>query len=193
MQRILMVFGVTAGLLVAGAVTAARAAGPWRAQLVDAETKAPLEGVVVVALWTKHIRGPGGASSEYYDSEEVLTDREGRFTIQPRSFFSLNPLVYFKGPKFVIFKPGYGQEVWPGYKEADQWPEEKRKALGLYENLLQLDGIVLQMPRWRTLEARKKYIEMFYIPTGLSLNREKIPLLEKAVTEEEQRAVGYGD
>jgi hypothetical protein len=43
------------------------------------------------------------------------------------------------------------------------------------------------------LEARKKYIEMFYIPTALSLNREKIPLLEKAVTEEEQRAVGYGD
>jgi hypothetical protein len=183
-----------ASVLLLAEAPLATAAGPWRAQIVDAETKQPLEGVVVVALWTKNIRGPGGAGGNYYDSQEVLTDKDGRFTIASRTFFSLNPLVFFRGPEFVFFKPGYGQEVWRGwYTEARQWPEEKRKRLGTYSELLQLDGIVLEMPRLRTLEERKAYIDrIFYIPADILLNWHKAPLLQQA-EREERRAVGYRD
>lgn len=75
------------------------AAGPWKAQIVDAQTKQPLEGVVVVAAWWRATRTLGGPSEEYHDSEEVVTDKAGRFSIRARRYSSLNPLVFFKGPE----------------------------------------------------------------------------------------------
>lgn len=190
MKRILMGLSLASVLLLAEAPLAT-AAGPWRAQIVDAETKQPLDGVIVLAVWWKRIRGLGGASQDYYDSEEVLTDQEGRFTIAPRTFFSLNPLAFFTGPEFVFFKPGYGREVWPGwYREAKQWPEEKRKRLGRYFELLQLDGIVFELPRLRSLEERKKYQDRILVGFA-TVPPEKTPLLEKAITEE-RRTIDYG-
>src|SRR2546422_11208690 len=76
----------------------AEAAGPWQAQVVSAETKQPLEGVVVLAWWTRHVRSFGGPSEEYRDSHEALTDKDGRFRIPSRWVFSLNPLMFFSGP-----------------------------------------------------------------------------------------------
>lgn len=171
--------------------TAGETAGPWKAQVVDAESKQPLEGVVVLAWWTRHVRSFGGPSQEYYDSEEVLTDKDGRFTIAARSFFSLNPLVFFRGPFFFIFKPRYGEGMWPGYKDSEMWSEEKRKALSTYAQLFQLDGIVIEMPRLRTIEERRNYLGT-YRGNFLVTPREKMPLLQKAITEE-RRAVGYRD
>lgn len=153
-------------------------AGPWNAQIIDAETKQPLGGAVVLAWWTRHVRSFGGPSSEYYDSQEVLTDKEGRFAIAARSFFSFNPLVFFRGPRFLIFKPGYGRGIWPGGKERERWPEEN------------LDSIVIQMPRLRSLDERRQFIVRGLSTPDIPL--EKMLLLEKAITEE-RRAVGYRD
>ncbi len=155
----------------------ATAAGPWKAQIVDAETKQPLEGVVVLAVWTRHVRSFGGPSSEYYDSQEVLTDKEGRFTIAPRSFFSLNPLVFYRGPRFLIFKPGHGRAVWPGGRKGEVWPEGS------------LESIVIAMARLRTLEERREYLKD--VRSGfVTVPLDRTPLLEGAITEE-RRAVGY--
>src|SRR5437867_12742423 len=82
-------------MLELGALRSAEAAGPWQAQAVSAETRQPLEGVVVLAWWTRHVRSFGGPSEEYRDSQEVPTDRDGRFKIDSRWFFSPNPLVFF--------------------------------------------------------------------------------------------------
>src|SRR3990170_3762971 len=50
------------------------AAGPWKAQIVDAETGRPLEGVVVLAVWIRYTASVGGwAGAKYYASEEVVT------------------------------------------------------------------------------------------------------------------------
>src|SRR5882762_4876870 len=136
----------------------AEAAGPWQAQVVSAETKQPLEGVVVLAWWTKHVRSFGGPSEEYRDSQEVLTDKDGRFTIASRWFFSLNPLVFFRGPFFFLFKPGYGYFRWPGFEGSEEWPKEKQKELGTAAKLLQLDGIVLEVPRLESIEQRREYL-----------------------------------
>src|SRR5882724_6437747 len=169
-----------------GALPSAEAAGPWQAQVVSAETKQPLEGVVVLAWWTRHARSFGGPSEEYRDSQEVLTDKDGRFTIASRWFFSLNPLVFFRGPFFAFFKSGYGQDRWPGYEELGQ---ERRKALAMYANLLQLDGIVLEMPRLHDMEQRRKHLQRLEIQ-GLGVPLEKRPLLQNAVVEE-RKALGY--
>jgi hypothetical protein len=156
----------------------ATAAGPWKAQVVDAETKRPLEGVVVVAVWFRATRTFGGPSEEYYESQEILSDKDGWFTIAAQSFFSLNPLVFFRGPHFLIFKPGYGRGIWPGGRQREVWPEEN------------LDSIVIEMPRLRTLEERRKYIGRVKVGF-VDVPQNKTPLLEKAIAEE-RRAVGYG-
>ena len=177
MQRSFLVVSLTALLFLAAEVLPAAASGPWRAQIVDAETKQALQGVVVLAVWTRHVRGLGGPSSEYHHSEEVLTDQDGRFTIPARSFFSLNPLVFFRGPRFLIFKPGYGWGIWPGGKQRERWPEED------------LENIVIELPRLKTLDERKEYLSK--VGAGFStVPPEKTPLLEKAITEE-RRAVGF--
>ncbi|MCI0372142.1 MAG: hypothetical protein L0214_12410 [candidate division NC10 bacterium] len=144
---------------------------------MDAETKQPLEGVVVLAVWTRHVRSFGGPSSEYHDSEEVLTDKDGRFTIAARSFFSLNPLVFFRGPRFLIFKPGYEQALWPGGTQREIWPEGN------------LEGIIIEMPALKSLNERKEYLGR--VGVGFStVPPEKTPLLERAMTEE-RKALGY--
>ena len=173
-----------------GLLTGAEAAGPWQAQVVSAETKQPLEGVVVLAWWTRHVRSLGGPSEEYRDSQEILTGKDGRFTIASRWFFSLNPLVFFRGPFIAMFKPGYGDYSWPGYAGSETWPKEKRKALQTEAQLLQLDGIVLEMPTLRNAEERKEYLKRIEIRVSAVL-LERRPLMQKAVVEE-RRTLGYG-
>jgi hypothetical protein len=164
------------------------AAGPWKAQVVDAETKRPLEGVVVLAWWTRSVRSFGGPSEEYRDSEEVLTDKDGRFTIAPRSFWSLNPLVFFRGPFVAMFKPGYGGFRWPGYERSEAWPTEKRESLQTAAQLLQLEGIVLEMPRLRTAEQRNEYLNAVDVQ-ALAVPLDKQPLTRQAIAEE-RRSLG---
>src|SRR5215470_5163133 len=135
------------------------AAGPWQAQVVAGDTKQPLEGVVVLAWWTQHVRSFGGPSEDYRDSQEVLTDKDGRFTIESRWFFSLNPLVFFRGPFVAMFKPGYGDYEWPGYQGSETWPKEKREALRTEAQLLQLDGIVLEMSMLPDATKREEYLK----------------------------------
>src|SRR5262245_26393362 len=172
------------------ALAAAEAAGPWQAQVVSAETKQPLEGVVVLAWWARHVRSFGGPSEDYRDSQEVLTDEDGRFTIESRWFFSLNPLVFFRGPFVAMFKPGYGDYEWPGYKGSEAWPKEKREALRTEAQLLQLDGIVLEMPTLIDAGQRKQYLKHLEVRV-LTVPHDRRPLFQKAIHAERQ-ALGYG-
>jgi hypothetical protein len=166
----------------------AEAAGPWQAQVVGADSEQPLEGVVVLAWWTRNVRSFGGPSEDYRDSQEVLTGRDGRFTIESRWFFSLNPLVFFRGPFVAMFKSGYGDYGWPGYAGSETWPKEKRKALQTEAQLLQLDGIVLEMPALSTGEQREEYLKhLSGRISGVPLD--KRPLMQRAVMEE-RKALG---
>ena len=174
-----------------GAVPRAEAAGPWQAQLVSTDSKQPLEGVVVLAWWTRHVRSLGGPSEEYRDSQEVLTDKDGRFTIESRWFFSLNPLVFFRGPFVAMFKSGYGDYGWPGYAGSETWPKEKRKALQTEAQLLQLDGIVLEMPVLPNTEQRAKYLaDLSGRISGVPHDR--CPLMQEAIMEERKALESRG-
>ncbi|MBI5454323.1 MAG: carboxypeptidase regulatory-like domain-containing protein [Deltaproteobacteria bacterium] len=85
------------------------AAGPWKGKVIDAETKEPLEGAVVLAIWDRAYRTPTGDSSYFYNSKEVLTDKDGRFEIPSYAPINFLPIIsYIRGPYFTIFKPGYG-------------------------------------------------------------------------------------
>ena len=167
----------------------ADAAGPWQAQVVAGDTKQPVEGVVVLAWWTRNVRSFGGFSEDHRDSQEVLTDKDGRFTIEPRWFFSLNPLVFFRGPFVAMFKPGYGDYEWPGYRGSETWPKEKREALRTEAQLLLLEGIVLEMPLLVSVGQREEYLKhLSGRISGVPLD--KRPLMQEAVREE-RKTLGY--
>jgi len=144
---------------------------------------------VVLAWWTRSVRSLGGFSEEYRDSQEVLTDKDGRFTIESRWFFSLNPLVFFSGPFVAMFKPGYGDYEWPGYKGSETWPKEKRDSLATAAQLFQLEGVVVEMGVLASVDQRKEYLKRLVVPNVI-VPLDRRPLLQRAI-EQERRALGY--
>ena len=128
MQRgsvFLMVVALVVSLL---APQAAVAAGPWQAQVVDAETGQPLEGVVVLMYWIKYTGSfAGWAGGEFYDAEEVVTGPDGRFVVPSRWVFTLNPFKKVTRD-MVIFKPGYGHWRFRDAMEWEKLPDWERKA-----------------------------------------------------------------
>jgi len=96
-------------------------AATFKGRVIDAETKEPIEGAVVVAKWLKERATIAGPSLELKDVKEALTDKNGEWVIKgPRGrsggdittiFTFLTGIYYTKAPEFIIFKPGYCS--WP--------------------------------------------------------------------------------
>ena len=109
---------------------------PWTAQVVDAATGQPVQGVVVLAYWIKYTASFGGwGGSEFYDSQEVVTGPDGRYAIQPRPSYTL-PGVNKVSAEILIFKPGYGRWAY-------------RSARG--------EEVVIELPPLKTREERLKF------------------------------------
>jgi len=83
--------------------------GPYYGKVVDMETKQPLEGAVVLADYYTWLWGsPGGPSVYFLDTQEVVTDKNGEFKIEPLNAFAFRPISTFNSyPGFRIFKPRY--------------------------------------------------------------------------------------
>ena len=94
-------------VLLAGCGHLVYADGPYHGRVIDQETKHPIEGAAVLAVWWKRAPGPGHPSISFYDAQETLTDQDGNFTIAGIRGGSLNPLAIIQEPLFTIFKPGY--------------------------------------------------------------------------------------
>jgi hypothetical protein len=148
-------------------------AGPWKGQVVDKDGGKPVEGAVVLARWEKRYTSFVGemGGNEYHDSEEVVTDAEGRFVIAARQTWTLNPLSEIYGPEFFIFKPGYGR--WQ-FRDFDSW--------GLKDAIVSADrtraewrrftaeGAVLELPRLKTSEQRLEFVRSMR-PHGVPSDR----------------------
>ncbi len=92
----------------------------YSGRVIDAETKKPIEGVIVVATWLKELII--SKEKSIYDVQETLTDRDGRWSLSipegkiDKLFLERIPLTgksitEVVGPHFVVFKPGYCS--WP--------------------------------------------------------------------------------
>ena len=79
----------------------------FRGRVIDAETKQPIEGAVVVVLYKKWgFGGPGGGNTLPFDAKETLTDKNGEFYF-PSYTTIIGPLSRTSRADFIIFKPGY--------------------------------------------------------------------------------------
>lgn len=104
--RILQIIFVSLLLVICNHYAYAGVFGPFSGKVVDAETKKPIEGVVVLIEWRQ---GHLFAGSTFVDAQETLTDKEGEFYIPGVWIF--NPwkrLMMKASTYFLIYKSGYG-------------------------------------------------------------------------------------
>lgn len=84
----------------------------FEGRVVNLDTKEPIEGAVVVAIYHVRMFGPIlpiFSGSEIADIQETLTDSHGFFFIPSNIFFYPWPTTLGgETTVFIIFKPGYG-------------------------------------------------------------------------------------
>lgn len=102
--------------------------GPFSGKVIDAETKEPIEGAVVLVVWNKDIYGsPGGPSAYFNNVKETLTDKNGEFFIEKYYGFTINPLARIRNASssLIIYKPGY--IVFPSHMYFSKFPKSPFK------------------------------------------------------------------
>ena len=113
-------------------------------KVIDAETKEPLEGAAVLAVYYTEKPSPGGPVSFYREAQETVTDKNGEFTIPSITFTTFKFFEFFrKYPLFTIFKPGYG--AFPDHKDV------KPRSLPAKQYT------IIELPRLKTREERIRY------------------------------------
>lgn len=98
--------------------------GPYKGRIIDAETKQPIEGVVILGVWYKETPTVAGAVSSYYDAMETVTDKDGEFEILG---LGLKILSNVAPMNVLIFRAGYehlGLWPWESFK-GDEILKEK--------------------------------------------------------------------
>lgn len=142
--------------------------GPWRGQVVDAETNKPLEGVVVFACWDKSYEFPLPLSGGYYTMQEIVTGPDGQFVIASCPFCATwFPLSIIEGPKFTIVKPGYGYWEFQGYTkevteaisrgqyvDRDSWIDKRKKVFN------QGEDVTIALPPLKTADERQRFYSL---------------------------------
>jgi hypothetical protein len=151
-MREIIVFFIFIYVLTMTAIPAL-AAGPWKGKIIDIETKEPIEGAVVLAVWQRAYRTPAGDNTYFYNAKEVLTDKEGRYEIPSYRPINLLPIIsYIREPEFTIFKPGYLSLSSRHLDEnvIDNPAEFKRNG-----NMYRLSPGIMELPKLKTREERR--------------------------------------
>jgi len=99
-------------VLLGGPLDVASADGPYSGKVIDAETKEPIEGAVVVFVWMKRVNLLVQNRQMYEAAKETMTDKNGEFKLS--GYTLTNIFAYFgvQPPWIIIFKPGYGDFPW---------------------------------------------------------------------------------
>lgn len=147
----------------------------YQGKVIDAETKEPLVGAVVLAIWYREAPGLGGHGpvESYHDALEVLTDAQGEFTVPAKTH--LTAIGKIREPKLVIYYPGYGF-----FPSLQAYPQEDKKVRAAYERRF----FQVELIKLKTREERMKVIDY---PVWISdVPDEKMPNLVRLVNKEVQ-------
>jgi hypothetical protein len=121
-----------------------RPRGPYRGQVIDADTKAPILGAIVAAYWMRERIYPFHSARERYAVREVLADADGRFVLDAHDI-EVNAPRRTLHPEFRIFVPGYG--AFPGYQ---------REPRGFTGGVFWGSGRSVELPRLESRQDRVK-------------------------------------
>lgn len=126
-----------------------RPRGPYRGQVIDAQTKAPLAGAVVVALWWRNRVYPFHSVAEHYAVRETITDTAGRFELDAKDVEEGAPRWTYH-PEFLIFQSGYGS-----------FPRKYVSPKGFTGGIFEGQGAVVELPRLVDREDRRQHLWLF--------------------------------
>ena len=136
-------------------------------RLIDADTKEPIEGAVVVLSWHEERPAPpDGGGMRFKDVKETKTDKDGKWTIDgPKgrklgNFLSivsfLTRMYITKPPQFIIFKPGYCS--WPQGLFIESCKEKIKYELNSQGHYKLGEGEVIELPILVSREDRLRNI-----------------------------------
>jgi hypothetical protein len=173
----------------------------FKGRVIDAESKAPIKGAVVVAIYYSSpiITGPGGGSPYIIHVKETLTDGNGVFVI-PTYTTLIQPNSMENSAEFIIYKPGYGS--YPGGKATPDRhyvnPEEyfsgelgaKREMhweSGSQSKIIPVTLGLVELVKLETREERLKAIPSWVFGSASIDISESTPLLQEAINQEHKR------
>ncbi len=146
--------------------------GPYRGRVVDAETKQPLEGAVILALWDQDKVSPLSFSSVRYAVRETVTDADGRFVVDAKAVEEHAPRRTLH-PYFAAFLPGYAAYGTSGFPE-------RTFRQGEFTG----EGATIGLGRLKSAQERLRQLD-WASPYGFSEDPFKdIPLFVRAVNRE---------
>jgi len=136
---------------------------PYYGRVIDTETKEPLEGAAVLAVYLTQKPSPGGPVLFYREAQETVTDKNGEFKIPSLTLTNFKFLHFFQSyPDFTIFKPEYGCYPWHKDVKPRVLPAKQYVTIELprlktrEERLLNTDNFPRSVPD----EKMKKLIEL---------------------------------
>lgn len=146
-------------------------AGPYRGQVIDAETKEPLVGAVVLVYWNLFAL-VSGHPERFLAAEETLTDARGQFSIGAHPPSAPLPGTKVSEPHISILKPGYAP--FPFGHTAPPWP---RRGYSELLGMMQQSPVVIELPR---LKTRAEANRMLDLVNPLAVPEERIPKMIEA-------------
>jgi hypothetical protein len=166
----------------------------FRGRVIDQESKAPIEGAVVVVLYEKwEFGGPAGGNTLPMDAKETLTNKAGEFYF-PAYRTLIGPLSRVSDVSFIIFKPGY---ISVTRIDGIEIPEEKY--FTIEKDKVETEGIITHVDRWdRTLmfkgllgivelkrpKNREDFIKGSPGAPSAEYRSNRLPLLFKAINQD---------
>jgi len=149
----------------------------FKGRVIDADTKEPVAGAAVLAVYYGGYNTVAGSVSYAVDAQEKLTDENGEFTIPEVEYWS-EKVTGRPRANLTIFKPEYG--VFPGHKNSNavgvnkSWPPREKY-------------IVYELPKLKTMEERRKEHLKTYSEIPYEKKKDYIRLYN-----EERINLGYG-
>jgi hypothetical protein len=172
-------------LVIIGAValglSACAATGPYRGRVVDAETKQPLVGAVVLVYWNRLTPGLGhGPVERFLGADETLTNIHGEFIVAEDPPIVWAPWAWRSRPHFTIFLPGYA--FFP--RHAQTIPPYRETGLDELLKIMETRHVVFELPRLVDYKSRTQAVLMV---DPLVIPYARIPLLVQSLNEERRR------
>ena len=151
-----------------------RSLAPFKGKVVDADTKEPIEGAVVLAAYYFTSYGIAGSNSSVEDVQETMADRNGEFELpRTRRWFVLHR-GYPEGT-LEIFKPGYATLL-----------HKQSKAVGDNKSWPTPDKyIVYELPKLKTDAERKENVLSTHIFDEIPFKKRKLYI--QALNEERKK------
>lgn len=127
----------------------------FKGKVIDTETKEPIEGAVVVAIYRIREYSFVESNTEVADVKEVLTDKNGEFYIPPHTFYSVYPVAKGEAPDFIIYKPGYSLFGYLSLHYFEYFPNSPLRVDMYTRAELFRKGITIDLLRLKTKEERR--------------------------------------